>query len=373
MAKRKATPKVDPPWSDFPLQQYANGQWGKKIKGTRHHFGVIADPVTAHARYEALMKFGDKNHVAKDATVELAISEFMASKERKLKRGAISADTMANHIAAGQRLEDFLGASFPLGKLGPKALNEFRDSWPNDWSPLTVRDACVRTLAIIRYANKTIAAKDPVDTGEAFETPTEREVLIARANAPTRYFNAREIKKLVKASDSQMRAMILLGLNCGFGNADIGRLEWSQIDLNLQWYRSPRGKTGQWREAWLWPETVDAIQASGERHDQLVFLTKYGRPWWVDGDGRRPLSQEFRKLAKDVGVYRKGVGHYALRHVFLTVADELGDTTAMRIVLGQKDPTISQSYRERIDPKRIKRVCSHVRKWYKRNSKKPKK
>ena len=38
--------------------------------------------------------------------------------------------------------------------------------------------------------------------------------------------------------------MILLGLNCGFGNADCGGLPTKALDLQAGWVTFARGKTG---------------------------------------------------------------------------------------------------------------------------------
>ena len=37
-------------------------------------------------------------------------------------------------------------------------------------------------------------------------------------------FEAAEIRSLLEAAPTQLRAMILLGINCGFGNNDCGTL-----------------------------------------------------------------------------------------------------------------------------------------------------
>ena len=81
--------------------------------------------------------------------------------------------------------------------------------------------------------------------------------------------------------------MILLGVNCGFGNADVATLPQKAVDLKRGWVDFPRGKTGVPRQCPLWPQTITAVQEAilsrpkprDKAHDGLVFLTKYGRPW----------------------------------------------------------------------------------------------
>ena len=53
--------------------------------------------------------------------------------------------------------------------------------------------------------------------------------------------------------------MILLGLNAGLGNSDIGNLQKAHLDLKAGWLDYPRMKTGLPRRVPLWAETVAAF------------------------------------------------------------------------------------------------------------------
>ena len=44
-------------------------------------------------------------------------------------------------------------------------------------------------------------------------------------------FNSEQITKLLSVDDIKMRAMIWLGLNCGFGCTDCSELKWTDLDL----------------------------------------------------------------------------------------------------------------------------------------------
>ena len=54
--------------------------------------------------------------------------------------------------------------------------------------------------------------------------------------------------------------MILLGINCGLGNADCGSLCQKHLDLDGGWLNYPRPKTRIKRRCPLWRETVEAIR-----------------------------------------------------------------------------------------------------------------
>ena len=134
-------------------------------------------------------------------------------------------------------------------------------------------------------------------------------------------YTQEQIKKLLDAADGHMRAMILLGLNCGFGPKDLGDLRWSHFGRGC--VTLARSKTGVEQSFNLWPETARAVEAvrkerralverlarrGRERTDAGNFLvTKYWKAW-----DKNAIAGEFRKLCKKAGV--PCYGFYRLRH-----------------------------------------------------------
>src|SRR5262249_2264543 len=154
----------------------------------------------------------------------------------------------------------------------------------------------------------------------------------------------------------QLKAMILLGINCGFGNSDCGNLPQLAVNLDAAVIDFPRPKTGIPRRCALWPETVQAIRealaarpaAKKEEHAGLAFLTGAGDSWHP-GTTDGPLSRELGKLLRRLGINgRKRLGFYTLRHTFRTVADESKDQPAADFIMGHEVPHMSSVYRETI-------------------------
>jgi integrase len=173
--------------------------------------------------------------------------------------------------------------------------------------------------------------------------------------------------------DLQMRAMILLGLNAGFGNGDCASLPVSAVDLDAAVIDFPWPKMGIPRKCPLWPETVDALLAviatrptpkDGASKD-LVFLNYRGTAWVrIGGDSRSDyLSIHFNKFLKRLNLHKQGFGFYTLRHVFRTVADRARDTTAVRSIMGHVDASIDAAYREHLEDDRLVAVVNVVRSW----------
>ena len=91
-------------------------------------------------------------------------------------------------------------------------------------------------------------------------------------------FSLEQISKLLSIADVKMKAMIWLGLNCGFGCTDCTELKWSDIDFANGRVKLARKKTGIMRDLVLWPETVTSLEKI-PRKGQLVFYTSRGNPY----------------------------------------------------------------------------------------------
>jgi integrase len=164
-----------------------------------------------------------------------------------------------------------------------------------------------------------------------------------------------------------MKAMILLGINCGFGNSDCGTLPLSALDLERGWLDYPRPKTGIARRCPLWVETVQALReviadrpAPKDPADNgLVFLTKYGHSWAVDPSA---ITKEFAKILRRLGS-NGSRNFYCIRHTFRTIADAAKDPVAADHIMGHETPKMSSVYREQIDDMRLLDVVNHIRTW----------
>jgi integrase len=124
-----------------------------------------------------------------------------------------------------------------------------------------------------------------VKFGKQFAKPGKKTQRLHRAQNGPRMFEAHELRTILARAKPQMRAMILLGINCGFGNSDVSALPQRAVNLETGWIDFPRPKTGIPRRCPLWPETVTAIREALARRvapkdpadEGLVFLTSGSR------------------------------------------------------------------------------------------------
>ena len=222
----------------------------------------------------------------------------------------------------------------------------------------------------------------PVRFGPHFKRPSKKTLRKARHEKGPRMFEPAEIRSMLKKASPALEAMILLGANCGFGNADVGTLPLSALDLAGGWVNYPRPKTAIPRRAKLWPETVVALKAAiagrpaakDPADAGLVFLTRCGVSWFKRGvvtetgtvEGLDdPVAKEATKLLKDLDLHRPGLGFYALRHTFETVGGESRDQVAVDAIMGHapRSDDMSATYRERISDERLRAVADHVHGW----------
>jgi integrase len=172
--------------------------------------------------------------------------------------------------------------------------------------------------------------------------------------------------------------MILLALNCGFGQSDIASLPRSAVDLENAVIDFPRPKTATARRCPLWPETVDALRdalagmpkAKSPADAKLVFITKYGSPWVRTVERKNGSSAavdavalETTKLLNRLKLKRAG-SFYGLRHTFRTVADASKDQPAIDWIMGHvRDDMASEHYRHEISDERLRAVTELVQQW----------
>jgi integrase len=168
--------------------------------------------------------------------------------------------------------------------------------------------------------------------------------------------------------------MLLLGINCGYGNSDVGTLPLDKIDLENGWATYHRPKTGVKRRCPLWPETIAALRASlanrpkpkMEDAAKLFFVTKYGASWAKSGEDN-PITKEVVKLLKEQNLHRPGYGFYVLRHTHRSIADGALDQPAANYIIGHADESMAANYRHGFDcglyDDRLAAVAEHVRKW----------
>jgi integrase len=370
-----APAKPAKPYPDFPLFPHAAAVWAKKIRGKLHYFGPWDDPDGALKKYleqrDALHAGRKPRADAEGATVKEVINAFLNAKQALADVGELSPRTWAYYKEVCDLLVAHLGKGRLAADLDPADFASLRRKMAKKWGPRRLGVTIQYVRSVFKHAYESGRLDRPMRFGPDFKRPSQKTLRLDRAQKGPKLFTAEEIRRLLDAAGPAMRAMILLGINCGLGNADCGNLPLAALDLEAGWVDYPRPKTGVPRRCTLWPETAAAIKEALARRPQpkrledagLVFITKYGLAWAKDTPDS-PVAKEMAKLLKKLGINgRKGLGFYTLRHVFRTVADETKDQPAVDHVMGHESPHMSSVCRETISDARLKAVADHIRAW----------
>jgi hypothetical protein len=81
---------------------------------------------------------------------------------------------------------------------------------------------CLRCA--FKYAYESGLSDRPMHFGPGFHRPSKKVMRTERAKQGPKLFSAEEFRAVIAAAPQPLKAMILLGINCGYGNADCGTL-----------------------------------------------------------------------------------------------------------------------------------------------------
>jgi integrase len=336
----------------FPLTLHPTGQYCKKIKGRTYYFG--RDKKQALERYldQATYLHGGRNFVQKASNGNMTLKQLSALyldyQHSKLLAGDLTPKHHNDQIGSLNKLMSFLGQGRTIKNISTLDLQNYKRKVQRSYGPGYRLNLHISVLkAIFDWARK----NDILE-----HIPNIDAVSSSRIVHKDMYtFDSKQISKLLSTADVQMRAMIWLGLNCGFGCTDCAQLKWKGLDLEKSRIRLPRNKTGVTRNFPLWPETVQALKQV-PRSGELIFYTTKGHRWVRtlykpehNGKGKyttvNAVTAKFSRLLKKCKIQvPKGTGFYALRRTCATLAARSGDPFALQRLLGHANLQMATRY-----------------------------
>ena len=217
--------------------------------------------------------------------------------------------------------------------------------------PVTLKRRLTVARMVFVFANEQLDQN--LRYKKPLQAPSKLSIRRKERERGKRLYEAAEIRKLVKAADPHLRAMILLGINCGFGPRDCCTMPTDAIDLKGGWHNYPRPKTEVDRRCPLWPETVRALKAVVGKREAFN-----GRVW-----SRHIVAREFTKLAKACKV--RNLGHYSLRRTFETVGGTAEVNQAViDSIMGHSRNDMASVYRQKVFDAMLRKCTDHVRAWF---------
>jgi integrase len=364
------------PDKPYPLTVNPCGYYSKKVNGRVRYYGRWDEgPEVAEQRYNQRREAHEagrdvvEDQGAKIPTVKVLCNKFLNAKRELMESGELAPRTWNDYKRISDLIMSHFGKTRALADVGPDDFAALRTKMAKKWGPVTVGNTIQRIRVFFKYAYDAGLIPAPMRYGPGFKRPSKKTLRLEKAKHGKNQFAAAELRSIMDKARGQMKAMILLGINCGFGNSDCATLPMTALDLEKGWVDYPRPKTGIARRCCLWLETIAALQEALARRYQpkdqgdagLVFITKRKLSWGKETSDN-PISKEMRKLLDDLGMN----GHrnfYTLRHTFRTVADEAKDQPAIDHIMGHESPHMSSVYRESIADARLKAVTDHVHSW----------
>jgi len=223
----------------FPLTLHKTGQHCKKIKGKLYYFGT--DKKTALNRYleqAAYLHAGKlpKPKCAGDAlSIKTLCNLYLDHQDARAMIGEIKLRHISDQISLLKAFVRFVDPNRLLSDISTVDLQNYRKKLIKAGkSPNTINNRIAAVKAMYSWAlDNEIIDHSPRLKAMKKITPPKRE-------KPT--FTVQQIQKLLKNASIQLKAMIWLGLNCGFGCTDCAELRWKNLDLKNNRVSFPRGK-----------------------------------------------------------------------------------------------------------------------------------
>jgi integrase len=359
---------------DFPLFRHQRGHWAKKVLGKMRYFGRIdADPDGQKALerwlYEKDYLLAGVDPPEKGTTytsLKDISNAWFNAKLALLRSGDLAQRTIDEYRDTCEFLLKQLGRLTPAGGIAPDHFNRVREALGKKYNPNGQSKRITQIKAIFNDAYHSRLLDQPPNFGRALQKPKAKAFRKLRAAKGDQSFSREQVLTLLDHSDVNLRPMVLLALQAGFGNEDVAALPREAIRRN-EWLEWARIKTAIARRVPLWPETRQALEAAIEHANSkgeasLCFVSSRGLNYISPKLNGYRVHGLFKTAERKANTGRT---FYDLRRTFATVAGDLGDQQAVDAIMGHapRESDMAARYRQRISDSRLRAVVDHVHSW----------
>lgn len=355
------TPKPKWPYRhETVLTPASNGQWKKKHKGKAYYFGPWNAPKAALERWRAewpLIVRGETQKLTQTDRGDLkaALESYLNARRQDHERGELAWDSYREYkdICAG--LLRVIGRTRDVAGIGPTDFQRVAIDIER-LSPIRRGVWVTKTRTVFGWIERHYGLA--IDFGHDFKGPARRVIRKQMNARQDKTLTAEQIHKLMAVANDQAKALILLGINGGYGNSDVAALPAEAVDLDAGIIDYHRHKTQARRVVPLWSETVDAIRKIIVPGQPLLFADAKGRP--LVRRGTNDICRIMGELRNASGVKAT---FYGFRYTFATIAAETGDDHARALVMGHVIDGVAENYVLRFPRERLVKVVDHVHGW----------
>jgi integrase len=317
-----------------------------------HYFGT--DKKQALQRYldQATYLHGCPDAMAAQSNNAMALKElcglYLRYQQARVVAGELSPKHYSDQIESLGKLVSFLGRGRRIRNIATLDLQNYKRKLQNTYGSVHRLNLHLSIMkAMFHWARR----NDILENIPNIDAVSRGKIVYGEKFT----FDAAHVRKLLSKANVKMRAMVWLGLNCGFGCMDCAQLKWKDLDLDTGRVRLARKKTGVPRNLPLWSETIQALKKV-PRSGPLVFYTEEGHPWirtscktLDDGNQKyttvNAVTSMFSRLMKKARIRApKGTGFYTLRRTAATLAVRSGDPFAVQRLLGHVNLEMATRY-----------------------------
>jgi len=226
MAKFNSTRKTR---SDkFPLTLHKTGQFCKKIRGKMYYFG--SNKQQALERY--LEMAGDL-HSGRSMTSRVADNKvtlkdlcnlYLEHQESRVQAGDITERYFADQVKCLRGFATHIGPGCLISHIKTIDLQDYRNRLIGKYESAAGTNI---HLAIMKAMFPWAKKNDILHSIPNIDAVSKAKIV----HKERPIFTSEQIQRLLDATDTQLKAIILLGLNCGFGCTDCAKLRWKDLDL----------------------------------------------------------------------------------------------------------------------------------------------
>src|SRR5262249_10572353 len=164
-------------------------------------------------------------------TVKDVANAFLNAKQALVDACELSARTWVYYKQTTDLLVSHFGKSRLAADLGPDDFAALRTKMARRWGAQRLGVTIQYVRSVFKHAFDAELLDRPVRFGPGFKRPSKKTLRLDRAQKGVKLFTREEVRRLIDAAGVPLRAMILLGVNCGFGNSDCGNLPLTALDL----------------------------------------------------------------------------------------------------------------------------------------------
>lgn len=343
----------------FPVKPRPDGRFQKRIHARLYYFGAGGDRKEAIAEYDrvkhALYEGRSPSRTPADdrtLTIRDLALRFLDDKLAEVNVNRLSLKWHKQHARALKRFVDFIGPDRTISSITPDDFGAYGRKLSVAVGEHAYNRERSSVNAMFNHAFDCDWIENRMKTGRGFRKVSAATI---RGNRQHKLISPATLIALLSAAEPQMQAMILLGINGGFGGTDCGKLLWEHVDVEAKAIRSRRSKSKIVRDTPLWDQTLSAIRRLPGK-GAYVFRTKYGGIW-----NDTAVAHQFAVLRESLGEQIPHVVFSDLRHTFATHAAAAQDYDAKERIMGHKLRGLDDVYVEAVFDDRLRAVADRVR------------